>query len=70
MSHTLHETQSREEKKPVESRSVPLIGRGTIADYGMLCDVLRGCYAASSPLHLDDRRETLYFRDKAEPRLD
>jgi hypothetical protein len=35
------------------SRSVPLIGRGTVADYGMLCEVLCWCNVApeSCPAH-------------------
>jgi hypothetical protein len=40
MSHTLHESQKSREEKNRKSRSVPLVGRDTIADYGMLCDDL------------------------------
>jgi hypothetical protein len=69
MSHTLHEAQKAVKKRNSKSRSVPLIGRDTIADYGMQCDVLRWCCVASSPvqsMHLHDRREALYFRGKPE----
>ena len=50
---------------------MPLVGRDTIADYGMLCDVLLLvlCCLESCPvqsMHLHDRREALYFRGKPE----